>query len=291
MKNKIGMFFGITILLTFIFTFSACSTDNDDPKIPGLVTVINLPDEYSIEHCSVNENPNYTDWLPNGSGVRPNTTWDETVIGIGAMNGVKTRTTIEISSPSWNFTNTGSYTLFIAFYKEGDIYGYGINQVWFSSGKATVNFATFSFTLPDTNGKLTFTNASEFNNKYAIVFGSYGSTPTQSNAIYGFNNATSISDFKGFKIENGDVTIPLYQITYGDNKFTAFDYSGEASQLVIIILETEDFDYIDFADVFPNPSQTKYKCLLYMSLVYGNAIMFSNGAGNANASQGTRVGF
>jgi len=89
-------------------------------------------------------------------------------------------------------------------------------------------------------------------------------------------------------IENGEVAIPLYQITFGDNKFMAFNRTGDVIQIVIIIMEAEDFDYLDFGQVFADPLQTKYKCLIFSEIAYSNGVIFANGVGGAKVAEGVK---
>jgi hypothetical protein len=46
-----------------------------------------------------------------------------------------------------------------------DLKFFGINNVQFSGGSAAVNWASFSFTLPATEGEFKLTGAGSYNNK------------------------------------------------------------------------------------------------------------------------------
>ena len=147
-----------------------------------------------------------------------------------------------------------------------------------NGGHAIINWALYGFQLPPTDGEFTLTNASAYNNKYAILFGAIDSN----GALYGFSDATSATALKGFKIENGSVKIPLYKLTLGDTQFTAYNGNDTILSLVIIILDNEDFDYLQYA-----ANSTNYKYLLY-STATSNGITFSGGVGSADAATGTK---
>jgi len=270
----------------------------------GSVTVLNLPSDYQITSCQVFNNPSI-EWkvvnqgsifmYPQGDtsstliGQKFNVSIDpDTNISPYAYNEVgivtPTPTEIGVTAGKSDFTYTGNASVWlgISTNENKSIGDFGINNVAFSNGHATIDYAAFpNFALPQTNGKFTLTNASDYNDKYVILFGTFGNVSSPG-ALYGFNDATSVTALKGFKIANGEVEMPLYQITFGDNKFTAFNHTGDVISIVLIILDNENFNYTDYA-----ANQTNYKYLLY-STTTSNGISFTNGVGSADASNGSK---
>jgi len=269
------------VFIIGVMFFGACSDPggNNPPPLTGSITFINFPDGGS-SGCEVNTNSNYqwtVDWNSQlGYSYGTGDDWDQNIIGkSGNISFNGSDVSVEILDKN-DFVFTGNASVYVKYF-------YCFNNVYFSNGHATVDYNDryLAFQLPDTNGKFTLTNASDYNNKYVVLFGTFGNVSSPA-ALYGFDDAVSVTSFKGFKIENGEVEIPLYQITYGDNKFTAFTHTGDVISIVLIILDNEDFDYTHYA-----ANSLSYKYLLY-STTTSNGVSFNNGVGNADAANGTK---
>jgi len=283
MKNVTKNFGLIALFLVVMFYFLACDNNgNQNGTVPaGKITITGLPDNLYIRSCYAgvfSENGDFS----GGWGGRPHNFVPESSINfIELMETVGNfYTVINGTGNGWNFTGTCRIRLDIStldnvFHSSS---GY-LDDVQFISGQATISWVSFGFTLPPTDGVFTLTEAGEFNNKYAILVGAIDTNY----AIYGFGDATSATALKGFKIENGEVAIPVWRINIPNEQFESYNGNDAILALIIIILDTEEFDQLHYA-----VNTTSYKTITYMTGY--NPVTFSSGKATRTVSQGLAFG-
>ena len=284
----------LVIMITFLL--AGCggkAVEEDQYPIPGTVTFLNLPGEYRISGCYVSNNPT-PKWQTSSEGIEPvDESFYRNAIGYGPYSNTIQVDTINtanrvaiIGNESFDFIYSGRGSVYVRFHTS-DTYdyiwaSYGYNNVHFSGGHATVNYLDMAtaFSLPETEGEFTLTGAGEFNGKYAILYGAI--TGGQTIALYGFGNATSATTLKGYKISGGNVVIPVYQINVdaGDTNFNSYSGNHTITALILIILDTEEFDALHYA-----ANSTSYKYLAYTNAA------FSGGKMTKTVSEGTKIGF
>ena len=251
--------------------------------------------------CLISSNPNIRWNPPRDAGTmngldyisitpKDQNGWDSSLIGggwRGLINGIDwiPYNKAIINDDYFTFTGNGSVLSGFSDILGSTYYELGFNNVQFSNGHATIDFAASSFTLPETDGEFTLNNASAYNNKYAILVAVIATTPPIT-SLYGFKDATSASALKGYKIEGGTVKIPVFKLTAGDTYFNSYSGSQTVDSLVLIIMDGENFDYAHYA-----ANITSYKYLLFSNGMTDNRVIFTNGKANKNAGDGTPVGF
>ncbi|MDR1900640.1 MAG: hypothetical protein LBQ55_11560 [Treponema sp.] len=293
-----------TFIAALIFTLAACGNpsgggDGDGDPIFGRLTITNLPDGIKLCNLTVNSNPTITWDVANGNTYHPeDADWYESVIGQGMESGVNYYLSIARSAGAFNgenwythgeqgnfdYTDTFSVHFGLEDTSENLTY-FGVNNVQFTNGYATLDWTAFSFTLPATDGEFKLTGAGAYNNKYAIVFGAATTTPPAT-VLYGFGDAVSATALKGFKIESGEVQIPIYSLTAGDTQFQSYSGNHTVESLVVVIMDTEDFDYTHYA-----AHSTEYKYILYANVGTDQRVTFASGKAEKAVSDGTPVGF
>jgi hypothetical protein len=282
----------ILVFLSFVLVFSACGSPGDEGSAgkPGKLTIAGLPSNYSAFSCQVYLNPQ-VEWQYDPTGALVMTYYGETFAsGTNTDYNDNPMPYNELSISDGNYSDDFVYTgavsilLHIVDGTSGSKW-FGINNVQFSGGKATINWTDFSFVLPDTDGEFKLTGAGEYNNKYAIVVGTFGTDPVT--ALYGFNGASSLTALKGFKIEGGIVELPIYKITAGtDTSFRPYSGDDTATSLAVIILDSEVFDYEHYA---ANP--TTYQYILYADILGSTEVSFVNGKAEKAVSDGAKYNF
>ena len=280
------------ITLSVIIGFGVLACEEPPPTITmGKLTVIGLPENLFISFCSV-EPVSGGDYIGRNQQNTPGS-------GTGVEHGrdflvlekyrlfsfvSESGNTLIDSEPTfetWNYTGPCNVVLQFKTIDDSTASGYfTIPNVNFENGVGTVSWDTFSFTLPPTDGEFTLTEASAYNNKYAILVGAIN----ENSAIYGFNDATSASAFKGFKIENGEVKIPVWKLNIASAQFESYNGNDAILALIIIILDTEEFDTLHYT-----ANSTTYKTITYMTGY--NPVTFSSGKASRTVSQGLAFGF
>jgi len=265
------------ILITCVFiTCGSNDTGNDNSeikwgslKITGIIGDFQLLSGNMYEIGNLDDTPFANGTVIGNPNIANNKLLIGTIIGHDPLNN---------GMIFGSFTYTGQLVVELNFYTESGNPHYitfTIPSVQFINGHATIDWNSFSFVLPDTNGEFTLNGANEYNDKYAILFGAIDT----SSALYGFQNALSTVALKGLKIENGVVNIPLYKLTMGGPHFTAYSGNDTIISLAIIILDSEDFDYLHYA-----ANTTDYEYLVY-STSTSNSVTFNNGICAKNVSE------
>jgi hypothetical protein len=148
-----------TALMAIVFAVISCGEGGgggDDYVEPeyGLITFINVPTGYVVSHVEVSSNPTIT-WKSDSAGnvYRPNdNVWYSTVIGEGNKRDFNTAQIApcfyENQNGIWgmigqhdrSFNHTGMCSVFAYFQTASGVSAFGINNVEFSGGKATIDF-------------------------------------------------------------------------------------------------------------------------------------------------------
>ena len=285
MRNAIKILGIIVFTMFTAFVLITCGNDGGgDETIPsGKITITGLPNNLYLKSCLAGTFSGGDDFI-GSMGGHPHDFVPESSINHLELREAKgnLKTSITQTGNGWDFTGSCEVRIAIYYLENNELFfNYNIPGVTFVSGQSTITWASFSFSLPETDGEFTLTNASSYNDKYVILFGTYGnvSSPT---ALYGFDDATSITALKGFKIENGSVTLPVYKIDFGATQFTPYSGSDTVTSLVLIILDNDEFDYLHYA-----ANGTNYKYLLY-STASSNSVTFNSGEGSADAANATK---
>ncbi|MDR1899158.1 MAG: hypothetical protein LBQ55_04030 [Treponema sp.] len=265
------------------------STTTTGNPVIGRLTITNLPagmKTYTgvIRVCSLAS----VDWnYQNGNAtIADSATWNAYEVGAPAAgyNGIQDgdnyfeiRKSGTPGSPGYNpnFNYSGICSVSFGLINENlqsDNYKfYGVNNVPFINGKATLNYASFSFTLPATEGEFKLTGADAYNDQYAIVFGA-----VSGKALYGFDGAVSVTALRGFKIEGGTAQIPIRSLTAGDTYFQSYSGTESVTALVVVIMNTEDFDYTHYTA----------NHMSYHGVTYTN-VLFTSGKAEKTVAEGT----
>jgi len=281
----------LTLAVGFIFT--ACGGGGNTREtvtepIYGSITFQNLPAGYSVVSCLVNSNPTST-WVYKYGSIEPSsdTNWNSSTIGCGGSATATDKISIigKTSDTYYgsDFTFTGNGSVWAQFDDPDPGYiNRGYNNVHFSNGHAIIDYAAIVFALPQTDGAFKLTNAADYDNKYVILVGVLSNATT---ILYGFGNADSATALKGFKIQGGEVTLPVYSLNTGDTHFSSYFGNDKPTFLYLIIMDNENFDYLDYTAHSAN-----YKYLLYSTTNYPspNAVTFSGGKVTADAANGTK---
>lgn len=292
----------LAIGIVLVLAFTACSNPSSTTDVKGnksgSITFINLPSDFSISACFVNPNPNIQ-WTIANRGFGPNSLnpldgddWNSGCTGQGfdvqdnkiIINGcryTKDESGLWHGSDGYDFSFSGYGSVWAGFTTGAEnIIAFGFNNVQFTNGNATINFAASSLVLPQTAGKINLSNASAYNDKYVIAF---GILPDASTVLYGFGDAVSSTSLKGFKVSGGVATIPVWKFTTSTAQFSSYTGADTPTILELVILDTETFDTLDFAN-----NSAKYKYLQYSS-IYSNSVTFSGGTADVDAGSGTKV--
>ena len=294
MKKTIGVLGIITLSVIIGFGILACDDGEGETEATitmGKITVIGLPEDLFISFCSV-QPVSGGDFI--GRNQQNTLGSDTNFFGHGrdflflekyrlfsfVSESGNTLIDSEPTFETWNYTGLCNVRLTFKTIDDSTVSGYfTIPNVNFENGVGTVIWDTFSFTLPPTDGEFTLTEASEFNNKYAILVGAIDTNY----AIYGFGDASSATAFKGYKIENGEVDIPVWRLNIPNAQFESYNGNDEILVLIIIILDTEEFDHLHYA-----ANSTSYKTITYMTGY--NPVTFSSGKAARTVSQGLAFG-
>jgi len=158
----------LTAVLVLAFAFTACSSPDDDsdseggptiyiPPQRGLITIGNLPSGWVISYCYVSSNSSYQFTQYNGYVSQPSdNNWKISSVGRGNriaydkleiivekyinMNGSYVRDDTQYNT-NFNYTGFASVYLYFEGCPEGvSTSSFGVNNVTFSNGNATINF-------------------------------------------------------------------------------------------------------------------------------------------------------
>ena len=294
------------LLFTLLLALAGCEFGNGEnggnrePGTRGSVTFIGLPSGTVISMLEVSREPNIQ-WTAAGQGISVNRPvsdiWRHNQIGSGLQpvgNVVAIRTAeyeringvwIERGDENWwrDFLHTGAASIYMQMNITGlGWIAIGLNNVLFNNGHAVFDITTAlipPFTLPPTEGRLTLTDAEEFNGKWAFVLGTAtgGDNITPVGTIYGIGGAESLTALKGFQISNGKAEIPLYYLSINpvSTNFAAYTRSETPFTLVVYIMNNET---TNFADLITTGGFAGAAYIVYMNVETMNSgIAFSNG--------------
>jgi hypothetical protein len=293
---KETVFIGLLIIVLAI-GFVGC--DDDGEGIPGSLNVIGLPSNLSINFIQVSsvgnpiEPPSHNqDCQFNihtiAIGFQPNPTelWSAT----NKWTFFESAGTYawSTSSDRKTFNSSGLFSIQIVLHDNGEPIPGGLllRNIPFQNGNATINWAEHGFQLPPTNGKITLSNIpTNLQNRYVLMVG----TMDASTALYGLGGAVSVTGFTGVRIEGSSIELPIHQISLASpTQFTAFSGSGTAMSVMFIFLNTPEFNFTTFNPMDP----TGFQVLSFVNIPsFSEGIVFSNGQGTANFTQGQQIGF
>jgi hypothetical protein len=289
----------LLLVFSLILALGACDggDDGEEQTVPGRLTVTNLPAGWVPTYFRIASDPQ-TEWKDAGGGFgivpKDEDSFYLASIGMSANEEGSDKNYLDIvpatfvkEDGQWwpivdnrdSFTRTGLYSVWLTTRKVNEetttLKMYGINNVRFTNGYATINYADFSFSLPDTDGLFTLTGAGAYNGKYAFAVGILSDAAT---VLWGLGGATSATALKAFKIEGGQAAIPIYSYTTATAQFSGYSGSHTPTNFVVYIIDEENWTLGD--------NYSGLTGIVYAA-AFSTAVTFSNGTATKAVSEGS----
>jgi hypothetical protein len=100
--------------------------------------------------------------------------------------------------------------------------------------------------------------------------------------LLGFGDATSVTAVKIFKIVDGQVKIPIYSQTIGENQFKSYSGSDTVTLFNVYIMETENWE-------LTNANYSNMTAIVYTQAGTDQRVSFSSGKASKAVTDGAVV--